>query len=264
MPPKLPISVFIIAKNEADRISHTIKSVRDWVDEVIVIDSGSSDETIVVSETLGARTVWNAWQGYGPQKVFGESLCKNDWLLNLDADEEVSSELAEEVQSLFKAGEPDRKGYILKIKALYRFQKTLPKWAPGTRQLRLYHKKYAGFKDSTVHDSVVMKNNQETKELDGVVIHRCFRSYTHATEKINFYTSMQAEDLFKRGVRFSSAFLIITPFISFFKCYFLRKYFLYGVDGFIQSCIYAFNRLLRLAKLRELWQEHEHVQMKID
>ncbi|MEP2437055.1 MAG: glycosyltransferase, partial [Roseibium sp.] len=79
----LPISVFIIAKDEADRIGRTITSVRDWVDEVIVIDSGSSDGTVAVAEQLGARVLENAWPGYGPQKRFGEDQCRNDWLLNL-------------------------------------------------------------------------------------------------------------------------------------------------------------------------------------
>src|SRR4030042_3183310 len=103
---KLPISVFIIAKNEADRISVAILAVRDWVDEVIVIDSGSSDDTVAVSVSLGARVVFNEWRGYGPQKVFGESLCSNEWLLNLDADEEISPQLGTEIRALFGQGEP--------------------------------------------------------------------------------------------------------------------------------------------------------------
>ena len=72
--PALPISVFIIARNEADRIALTIDSVKDWVDEVIVVDSGSDDDTVALSESLGARTVFNEWRGYGPQKVFAEEI----------------------------------------------------------------------------------------------------------------------------------------------------------------------------------------------
>jgi len=75
-PDRLPISVFIIAKDEADRIPYAIKSVRDWVSEVIVIDSGSEDETVAVSEALGARVLFHSWEGYGPQKVYGETLCE--------------------------------------------------------------------------------------------------------------------------------------------------------------------------------------------
>src|SRR5437764_957280 len=95
----LPISAFIIACNEADRIGRAIASVRGWVDEIIVIDSGSSDDTVKVAQSLGARVLTHAWPGYGLQKRFGEEQCKNRWLLNLDADEEVTPELAQEIQA---------------------------------------------------------------------------------------------------------------------------------------------------------------------
>ena len=106
LPQKLPISVFIIAKNEADRIATTIGSVREWVDEVIVIDGGSTDETIAVAKENGAKVEYNQWAGYGLQKRFGEDLCQNNWLLNLDADEEISQELAQEIQELFTIALP--------------------------------------------------------------------------------------------------------------------------------------------------------------
>ena len=90
MTDRLPLSAFIISKNEADRISRPIKSVIDWVDEVIVVDSGSTDDTVAVAERLGARVVHHEWKGYGAQKRHGEDQCRNHWLLNLDADEEVT------------------------------------------------------------------------------------------------------------------------------------------------------------------------------
>jgi len=85
-----PISVYIVAKNEADRIGRAVRSVVQWVDEVIVVDSGSEDATVLVASEAGARVLYHAWPGYGPQKRFGEDQCRNEWLLNLDADEEVS------------------------------------------------------------------------------------------------------------------------------------------------------------------------------
>ena len=96
-----PLSVFIIAKDEEDRIPESIKSVIDWADEVIVIDSGSKDKTVAISEEFGASVIYNEWNGYGPQKVFGEGKCRNDWILNIDADEAISPKLKEEIQQLF-------------------------------------------------------------------------------------------------------------------------------------------------------------------
>ena len=101
---RLPLSCFIIAVNEADRIAPVIESVVGWVDEVVVIDSGSTDGTQDLAEKLGARVIHHAWPGFGPQKRYGEDQCRNDWVLNLDADEVMSEELIREIIALFAEG----------------------------------------------------------------------------------------------------------------------------------------------------------------
>ena len=93
--PKVPISCFIISKNEGDRIARTIRSVRPWVDEVVVIDAESSDDTVSVALAEGCRVITQPWLGFGPQKRFGEDQCRNDWVFNLDADEVVTPQLAQ-------------------------------------------------------------------------------------------------------------------------------------------------------------------------
>lgn len=253
----VPVSVFVIAKNEEDRIPYTIKSVVDWADEVIVIDSGSTDKTMPVCEELGAKTVFRAWEGYGPQKVFGESLCRNDWLLNLDADEALSPALQKEILALFDGGrQPPLQAYHLNIKIQGCFADKPGFLAPSNSPIRFYHKKYAGFKDSTVHDSVVFKSDEgRAGRLQHIVYHRCFRSYSHAVDKINYYTSMQARDMVERGRVPGVLRIVLEPGIAFLKAYFLRRYVFLGASGFVESVIYAFSRTLRLAKARELWQE---------
>lgn len=259
---RLPISVFIIAKNEADRIPHTIKSVIGWVDEVHVVDSGSEDATVEVSRALGANAVFNAWPGYGPQKNFGESLCRNKWLINLDADEEVTPELRAQIEALFANGEPPLKAYSFTRK-LTHFIEEAGTYGHTDHPIRLYHSDYAGFKDSTVHDSVTWKGEkQEVGKLSGILLHRCFRSYKHMVDKINFYSSMQAEDMFRRGRRPSDARLLIEPVFSFLKALFVRGYIMRGVTGFVESVLYAFARTLRLAKTRALYIEAERERKK--
>jgi glycosyltransferase involved in cell wall biosynthesis len=177
-----PISVFIITKNEADRIGAVISAVKDFADEILVIDSGSTDQTAEIAQNLGAKFIFNEWKGYGPQKVFGENLCKNKWILNIDADEEVSSELADEIKNLFaqnsNSDNSDQKnsnhqnpdqfcGYKIKIVNKFFGEKKPKKLAYYYNQLRLYNKEFAGFKNSAVHDSVVLKssaNAENTKE----------------------------------------------------------------------------------------------------
>lgn len=247
---KIPLSVFIIAKNEADRIPIAIRAVIDWADEVIVVDSGSEDDTVAVSESLGARVVFNAWRGYGPQKVFAEGLCRNDWLLNLDADEEVSPALAAEIRDLFKAGLPPCSAYTLPILPLYPFQESGHPWTAFHHPVRLYRRDKAGFKDELVHDSVMVREGR-TGHLKGMVLHRSFRSLAHHVDKVNGYSSAQAEVLASRGRDPGLLSLLLTPILAFFKQYLLRREFVNGVDGIVVSYMYAFQRFIRLAKTRE-------------
>lgn len=251
MPERLPLSVFIIAKNEADRIPLALRAVRDWADEVIVIDAGSEDATVAVSEALGARVLFNAWRGYGPQKVFGEGQCRNAWLLNIDADEEVSPELADEMRALFAQGEPECAAYTVPILPLYPFQDRGHPWTAFHHPVRLYRRDKAGFKDALVHDSVVVRDGA-IGQLKGMVVHRSFRSLAHHVDKVNGYSSAQAEDLVNKGRDPSWLSLLLLPAFAFFKQYVLRREFANGIDGIVVSHMYAFQRFIRLAKAREL------------
>ena len=116
---KLPISIFIITRNEEARIGRTIEAVRDWVAEVIVVDSGSTDETVAIAKALGAKTFHRDWTGYGPQKRFAEDQCSQDWWFNIDADEVVTPPLREELQSLFLKGEPSPCAFKVRIPYVY-------------------------------------------------------------------------------------------------------------------------------------------------
>ena len=247
---RLPLSVFIIARDEADRIPAVIRAVRDWVDEVVVVDSGSKDDTVAVSELLGARVVFNEWPGYGPQKVFAEGLCRNAWLLNLDADEEVSPELAAEIRALFERGEPACAAYTLPILPLYPFQEKGHPWTAFHHPVRLYRHDRAGFKAERVHDSVVVREGR-IGHLKGMVLHRSFRSLAHHIDKVNGYSSAQAEVLAERGRDPGLLALLLIPLLAFFKQYVLRREFVNGIDGIVVSHMYAFQRFIRLAKTRE-------------
>lgn len=247
---KVPVSVFIIARDEADRIATTIRSVRDWADEIVVVDSGSRDDTVAVSQALGAATHFRAWTGYGPQKIFAEGLCRNTWLLNLDADEEATPQLGAAIAALFAQGEPPCSGYLIRLVELYGPDARDRPWLPKVLRLRFYRKDRAGFRDSAVHDSVVVRDGT-TGRTDGLILHRSFRSCRHRLEKMNDYSDAQADDLFRAGRKPSAlALLTVLPF-AFLKAYFVRRAFVHGVEGITASWMYAFHRFLRQAKARE-------------
>lgn len=251
---KLPISVFIICKNEADRIHLPILSTRDWTSEIIVVDSGSTDGTMEKAEELGATQVlFNEWPGYGQQKIFAEGLCKNRWLLNLDADEACSPALITHIQQLFAAGEPRDALYAIRNTMVFPHEFTPRKFSPSGFFVRLYPKDKAGFKDSIVHDSVIDRTgNLPTIRIEAPIHHSGFRDYRHMIEKMNFYSGQQAEDMFNRGKKVSAWRLVLEPFVMFPKAYFGRGYWRFGSEGFVHALFYAFARTMRLAKTREL------------
>jgi glycosyltransferase involved in cell wall biosynthesis len=256
------ISVFIITKNEADRIFDVINAVKKIADEILVIDSGSTDETCQIAVKAGAKVMFNDWNGYGAQKIFGENQCKNKWILNLDADEEISPELCQEIDDIFaKNLQQNFYGFRVKIVNKFRFEKHPKKLAYFYNQLRLYNKDFARFKSSAVHDSVELKekNLQKIGQLKNIIYHQSFRSFSHWIEKINSYSQMQAQDSFAKKKCPSLLKTFAIPTFAFLKAYFVRRYFIYGTKGLIYSYLFAFSRFAKAIKTREIFEEKNEI-----
>ncbi len=252
----IPLSVFIIAYNEADRIPATIKSVKDWVDEVIVIDSGSQDETVALCKQLGATVIEQSWVGYGPQKRFAEEQCRNKWVLNLDADEIVTPSLAQEIQSLFRSAslQPEQ-AFRLRICDTYPHQQQPCRWPFTYNPVRLYHLDQGRYANHPIHDRVNLQSNTACTTLRGQIHHRSIRNLSHLTEKANQYTDMQAKYFCEQGRTISAWRLVFEFPINFCKSYFFKGNILRGWYGVILSLHYAYFRFLRMAKIWEKTQK---------
>ena len=248
---RLPVSAFLISYNEAERIGKAILSVRDWVSEVVVVDSRSTDATRQIAEDLGAKVVEKDWPGYGPQKRFAEDLCQSRWLLNIDADEEITPPLAEEIAELFAKGEPQQDGYEVFIADLFPHEDKPPFWADGKWQIRLYDREKGRFADSLVHDAVALEKGARIRRLKGILHHRSQPSLRFAVEKMNRYSDLQVTDMQARGRRLPRWRLLLEFPLAVLKCYFLRRSFLYGFWGVILAIDYGFSRHLRVAKMYE-------------
>ncbi len=247
---KLPLSCFIIAMNEADRISPVIESVIGWVDEVIVVDSGSVDGTQELAASLGARVIHHDWPGFGPQKRFGEDQCRNDWLLNLDADEVPTEELCREIVALFGDGVPPHPFYCFKTEMVYPGDERPRLWADYHDFIRLYDRRAGRFSESPVHDTV-QPGSVEPRHLKGTAWHFSYRSFSFLVEKLNYYSDLQSVNIHKPSRR---ALMMRLPFefpLSFLKYYILRRHITGGAKGFSFAMINAFARFLRLVKLIE-------------
>lgn len=262
MTQRVPISVFIIALDEADRIDRTIASVRDWADEIIVIDSGSTDGTQDLARAMSdrVRVIFNAWPGYGPQKIFGEEQCRNSWLLNLDADEDLDANLVAAIKDRFADGEPDCAGFTLRRQTIHFTDDRPRRLAPFGSYIRLYHKVRAGYRDSIVHDAVVVREGEVEAISRGVINHRSFRSFEHFRAKLDEYANWQARDMFQRGRCPGNIRHRFEPVFAFVKHYLARRAFIYGRDGITMSLDYARVRRNRLLRARALFAESRAIQ----
>ncbi|SDR16270.1 glycosyltransferase family 2 protein [Pseudovibrio sp. Tun.PSC04-5.I4] len=247
--PRIPLSVFIIAQDEEDRISRAVSSCIDWADEVIVIDSGSSDQTIDVAQRLGARVLQHDWHGYGLQKRYGEDQCCNDWVLNIDADEVVTDKLRQEILGLFQTTVLDAYDFWkVDICDVWPHEKTAAKHAYAYTQIRLYRKSIGRFSENAVHDTVRPPKNARLGTLKGRMDHRSIRSISFHYEKMNRYSTMQVKEMRGRGRILPKSRLLYEFPVAFLKGYLVRGYCRYGWWGLIASTNYAVGRYLRLAK----------------
>jgi glycosyltransferase involved in cell wall biosynthesis len=247
---RLPLSCFIIAKNEADRIGRAIGAVKDWVDDIVVIDSGSTDGTQALAEAEGARVIFNAWPGFGQQKRFGETQCRNEWLLNLDADEVVSAKLAAEIQSLFSRGEPALAAYALPINDVYPGCSRPRPWANDYVQPRLYDRRRVRFKDSTLHDSLEI-SGIKVGVMSGDVHHFSSRSLDDQLRKMVERARYNAEHSKPKPVGLLRFRLVFEFPLSFLRYYVMRRHFTGGLLGFQTAMIGAFSRYARIALMLE-------------
>jgi glycosyltransferase involved in cell wall biosynthesis len=244
------ISLAIISLNEGANIERCIRSV-PFASDVVVVDSGSVDGTQELAAKLGARVVQENWRGYREQKKFATELCRHDWVLSLDADEALSPEAAKDVQHLLESSEIENAdGYEFP-----RLSWNLGRWIRfggwyPDRQLRLYHRGRAEWRGGGhVHERVVA---ERVVRLRHPILHWPFATHSEQVATNNRYSSLGAQELFDRGVRFSLPKLILKPISKFLETYLIKRGFLDGLPGFIISVGAAYSVFLKFAKLWEL------------
>ena len=243
-----PISAFIIAHDEVERIGPALDSLAGVAHEVVVVDSGSTDGTQELARAKGARVIHNDWPGYGQQKRFAEGQCRHRWLLNIDADERLTPALAEEVRGLDLAAD----GYEVLIRDRFFFEDEPRAGAYAYDPVRLYDREAGSYADETVHDRVTMKEGARIERLAGEIWHDSIPTLRFAIEKMNRYTDLQAQVLAEKGRRIGAGRLALEFPVAFLKAYLGRRYLRYGAYGLILSTHYAYGRFARAAKRYEM------------
>ncbi len=239
-----PLSVTIIAVNEADRIGRAIQSVA-FADEVLVVDSGSTDDTVAVARAHGARVIETDWPGYRVQKNRAAEWAANDWILGLDADEVVDDVLAEEIQAaldspLVAGFELGRLGYWMGQAIEH------GTWRPD-RAIRLYDRRYGQWSGGSVHERVTVDG--ETRLLKGDLLHYPFRNIEEQLMDMYRYAVLFVEDAQEMGRRAKGVDVLFRPIAHFAKAIVVRRGFLDGIRGWMLAGLGASGVMLKWGML---------------
>jgi glycosyltransferase involved in cell wall biosynthesis len=244
------ISVAIITLNEATHLADAIASVA-WADEIVVVDSGSTDGTLDIARRLATRVERREWPGYAAQKNYAASIARHDWVLSLDADERVSEPLAHWLDA-WRTGTPAPRGYRFPRASFYLGQwiRTTD-WYPDP-QLRLYDRRAGQWMRSRVHESVALDGPMVTLGGDLELLHYPYADVSEHARRIDAYTSLAALDLRDRGVTVGGLGLAVHPAAAFLRNYLLRRGILQGRAGLAVSLLNSYYVLLKHVKLLEL------------
>jgi glycosyltransferase involved in cell wall biosynthesis len=241
------LSVIIVAKNEAHNIESCLESVT-WADEVIVLDSGSSDDTVNLAIAAGVRVIENDWPGYGPQQNCGIDLATHDWIYSLDADERITPELAAEICAVIRENKFNVFDVPRRSLFVTRFMRHSGWWPDRTR--RLFKKGSARFTNHKIHANLATE--ETIGHLTEPMIHYSFLNYHAVVEKMNRYSSGSAQDLNEMGKQGSLGAAISHGLWAFIRTYFLQAGFLDGQLGLILAIANAEGTYYKYLKLWEL------------
>jgi glycosyltransferase involved in cell wall biosynthesis len=245
----VPLSAVLIAQDEEKTIGDALASVA-FCDDIVLVDSGSTDRTREIAAAAGARVVINApWPGFVAQRDFATHAARHDWVLPLDADERVSAALREEIEAGRRRGF-DADGYRIPRVAWY-----LGRWIRATDwypdwQVRLFDRTRGGWRGDLVHESVVVRG--PVGRLRGELEHHPYADISDHLRKIDAYTTLWARQAHSAGRRSNVVDMAAGATWAFFRNYLLKRGFLLGSTGFIVSVLNTHYTFAKLAKLREL------------
>lgn len=249
--PRPPVSAVLITRN-AERLLEQVLAALRWCDEILVVDSGSSDRTMAIAAGAGARVLHHDFEGYGPQKAWAVTQAANDWVLVVDGDEIVTPELQREIEQRLDRDAGAYTGYEIPISLVFLGRLMRHGGEYRMRHLRLYDRRRGNYNQNRVHERVVLDG--AIGRLDQHMLHDSYGSIAAYFEKFNEYTTAGARDLNQRGRTAGSATVVFRFPMEFIRQYFLRGHVFNGYPGFVWSLFSAMYPVVKYAKLREMQQ----------
>lgn len=246
------LSAVIITRNEEKIIGKCLDAVKQVADEIIIVDSLSTDKTVEICTSYGARVFQQEWKGFGPQKNFGIENSSYDAILAVDADEILTRKAIEEIRQLKETGLQGVYEFRLIHNYFGRFMKHGAE-RPSYKR-RLFDKRYVKWNHNLVHEALVIPDGQPVIKLKGVIEHYSYLTIEQYISKANFYTTLGARELRIKGKKNYFFKMLFSPGFVFFDNYFLKAGFLDGFHGFIIAIFNARTNFLKYVKLWELYR----------
>lgn len=245
----LPLSLCVITRDAAHDLPDCLESA-SFAADIVVIDSGSRDNTVEVAKRLGARVIEHPFEGFGAQKQFAVAAAQHDWVLCVDADERVTPELAGQIALVFARDNPGASAFAIARRNRFlgrwlRHGEGYPDW-----NVRLFDRRWARWSDDLVHERVIVDGN--AAHIGGDLLHASAESLHDYVAKQNRYTTLQAASMHRQGRSAGIARIALAPLARFMRLYFFRLGFLDGVAGFAHIAVGCFGSFLKYAKLRAL------------
>lgn len=251
------LSLYIVAMNEEKRLPMVLEAVHDLVDEIVIVDSGSTDRTEETARRYGARFIFHEWESIGHQVSWAEEQCSNRWVLRLDADEVLSEGLRSEIREVRERGSDD--AYYIKIGEMYPGYKKPHPLAHHYNLIRLYNRDSYRMSGRWGFDDVIkLREGATAGQLRNFVHHYSYLSIHDMVTKRNIETDMQIERALAEGKNYSPWRMVGAMSLNFIKFYFLDRNFLYGFWGFIHSISIAHMRFMKFSKFYEHKELEKH------
>ncbi|MGL5963181.1 MAG: glycosyltransferase family 2 protein [Cetobacterium sp.] len=252
----MSLSVAMMTFNEEKNLDRTLASLRDLADEIIIVDSGSTDDTEKVAKKYGAKFITQKWLGYGKQRNFAIENSKSDWILCIDADEELTKELYQKIKSIIQNSEDKNVYEINRISVC--FGKILKHGGWGkSYAVRLFKKDMGKFNDNTVHES--FETQSTLIKIDESLLHHSYLTLEDYFNKFNRYTTEGALDYYRKGKKTNLFQIILNPFYKFIRMYIFRLGFLDGIEGFLIATTSSLYSMVKYFKLREIYKNNSYI-----
>lgn len=252
----MTLSVAIITLNEEKILEKTLKSVNEFADEIVIVDSGSTDKTEEIAKKYNAKFYYQKWLGYGPQRNRAIDLSNGEWVLNIDADEEISEDLAKIIKDI-KNGKNDYDVYKINFMSVCFNKKIKYGGWSNTYRIRLFKKTAGRFNANDVHEEFI--TNAKVGKIDKYILHHSYLDLEDYFTKFNKYTTLGAIEYYKKNKKASILSIVLNPIYKFLRMYIFRLGFLDGLEGFLLAITSSLYTMVKYYKLREIYKNNAYI-----